>query len=705
MSLGAPNEAPRRLNSNDVHIIEKFKNGEFESYSLAQRALTKVAPRNGVGFVALRQEPRRIVYRDITPSFGLLGAFETQAFVTFLRGRRWGKSVMLDAWVTFMRRRKSESSGATSSTAAAQAQAASDPFEGTWAHDKFPHTTCIGVKLDMSAKNTFFSCVCHIVDGFNEGLRLAGIARRVPLPTVGSTVSRVDAEDAVGVALRELGNVATEHNMPVALAIDEYDYMFTHCLGEHPRVRIPPDEVLNFLGSFYAALKATAFITNAAITGSSRLAVRGLFSGANNFVDISLERDAALVLGYTWREVQALFAPQLELLKVKHQLTDDELKSKVAEWYNGHRWTPAHQGQLFNPFSVNALMEKGEFAAHWAETGGTSLVFKTHLVVQELVAAALNKDAPLSIAFASMKLPAPTPVGQTTWTREQQLALLASTGMLAVHPKDTVCGEPAEVNLCVPNMDARASLVDLLAAAWNPKSVPLETLERYVLAGDLVGLFHDTSISDSVADLTGRLASPSESHGTLVTQEFHVCTAISVVLLHSMKQRTAARFKFIPELRCRKFDVSTPDTLAAPTPLKDQGSGRSWTGDLFFLVPADPNTDGTARMGYMVEVKVLRPADLLSPAQPSKGAAKAATQKQRQKPRKGVLRAALQQVLKYQLIDHDIGVVDLRFAVLLFDQQGRLVDGTNAMTKPEALERLKKEGGFKKPKEKNVNTI
>ena len=65
------------------------------------------------------------------------------------------------------------------------------------------------------------------------------------------------------------------------------------------------------------------------------------------------------MLGHTWDEVQALFlAPQLELLKLKHQLTDDELKSKVAEWYNGHRWTPAHQGQLFfTPFSVNALME------------------------------------------------------------------------------------------------------------------------------------------------------------------------------------------------------------------------------------------------------------------------------------------------------------------------------------------------------------
>ena len=69
MSSGAPDVAPRRLNSKDVHVVEKFKNSEFESYSKAQRALTKVAPRNGVGFVELREEPRRIVYRDITRSF------------------------------------------------------------------------------------------------------------------------------------------------------------------------------------------------------------------------------------------------------------------------------------------------------------------------------------------------------------------------------------------------------------------------------------------------------------------------------------------------------------------------------------------------------------------------------------------------------------------------------------------------------------
>jgi hypothetical protein len=35
-------------------------------------------------------------------------------------------------------------------------------------------------------------------------------------------------------------------------------------------------------------------------------------------------------------------------------------------------------------------------------------------------------------------------------------------------------------------------------------------------------------------------------------------------------------------------------------------------------------------------------------------------------------------------------------------QQGRLVDGTNAMTKQEALDRLDKEGGFN---QKEVDTI
>ena len=260
------------------------------------------------------------------------------------------------------------------------------------------------------------------------------------------------------------------------------------------------------------------------------------------------------MLGYTWDEVQALFAPQLELLKVKHQLTDDELKSKVAQWYNGHRWTPAHQGQLFNPFGVNALMEEGVFAAHWTGTGGTSLVFKTDLVVQELVVAALNKDARISIKFASLKDPGPIPVSQTAWTREQQLALLASTGMLAIHPKDDVCDEPDEVTLCVPNLDARASLADLMAAAWNPKSVPLETLEHYVLAGDMEGLFRDTAMSDSVADLAGRLASASGSpDAELAIQEFHVW--------HHRHNKLLSCFSRL--LLCRRLPVSSSSRRCA----------------------------------------------------------------------------------------------------------------------------------------------
>ena len=328
----------------------------------------------------------------------------------------------------------------------------------------------------------------------------------------------------------------------------------------------------------------------------------------------------------------------------------------------------------------------------------------------------LNKDAPLSIRFASLTDPGPIPVSQTAWTREQQLALLASTGMLAIHPKDDVCDEPAEVTLCVPNHDARASLADLMAAAWNPKSVPLDTLERYVLAGDIEGLFRDTAMSDCVADLAGRLASPSGSHAKLAIQELHVCVAIALVLHQSMTRPTPARFNCIPEVQCLKFDDSVPYTLAAPTPLRQQqGSGRRWAGDLFFLAPADPKTDGTARVAYMVEVKVLRPADLQTPARPSEGAAMAATEKQQQQqqPRQLVLRAAIQEVLKYQLIAHDIGPpVDPRFAVLMmFDQQqGRLVSGTDAMTKQEALDRLANQGGWvqsnrRKCGERNIKRV
>ncbi len=161
VSSGAPDVAPRRLNSKDVHVVEKFKNGwppgdSSSCSSSPGRLFSVTSPARSSSWARSRK---------------------TNSSRSSAAGRRWGKSVMLDAWVTFVRRRKGESGGATSATPAARAKAAVDPFEGTWAHDKFPHTTCIGVKLDMSGNGSFYSVVRHVVHGFNQATR-----RRHPRP-------------------------------------------------------------------------------------------------------------------------------------------------------------------------------------------------------------------------------------------------------------------------------------------------------------------------------------------------------------------------------------------------------------------------------------------------------------------------------------------------------------------------------------------
>ena len=168
-------------------------------------------------------------------------------------------------------------------------------------------------------------------------------------------------------------------------------------------------------------------------------------------------------------------------------------------------------------------------------------------------------------------VPAPIPVGQAAWTREQQLALLASTGLLAVHPKDAVCGEPAEVNLCVPNLDARASLVSLLAAAWNPRNNPPRwrrngNAATCSLAATWWVYGHERQ-RGRPGGATGFPLWIIRRRIILAIQEFHVCTASNFVLLQStVALPTPARFKFIPEVRClKKFDASsTLYTLTAP---------------------------------------------------------------------------------------------------------------------------------------------
>jgi hypothetical protein len=160
---------------------------------------------------------------------------------------------------------------------------------------------------------------------------------------------------------------------PVVILIDEYDTPILENLT-HPKL----DAIKQILRGFYKMIKANEeFIRFTFITGISALTVIvthvGVFSALNNLRDITLNSDYAPVVGYTEKEIRHAFPKQIEQVKTKTGLTDNEFWKKLAYYYNGYSWDG--EQFVYNPLSIlNFLDSGGEFIPYWMQTGSPALI-------------------------------------------------------------------------------------------------------------------------------------------------------------------------------------------------------------------------------------------------------------------------------------------------------------------------------------------
>ena len=64
------------------------------------------------------------------------------------------------------------------------------------------------------------------------------------------------------------------------------------------------------------------------VTGVSKFSKVSIFSDLNNLTDITLDRRYPAICGYTERDLDTVFAPELAGLD----------RERIREWYNGYRW-------------------------------------------------------------------------------------------------------------------------------------------------------------------------------------------------------------------------------------------------------------------------------------------------------------------------------------------------------------------------------
>lgn len=120
---------------------------------------------------------------------------------------------------------------------------------------------------------------------------------------------------------------------PVAVLIDEYDKPILDALEAHETARANRE----YLRGLYSVVKdADADIRFSFFTGVSKFSKGSLFSGLNNLIDITLEPEFSAVCGYTDRDLDTVFGPELAGLD----------RDAIRDRYNGYRWLGE---EVYNP--------------------------------------------------------------------------------------------------------------------------------------------------------------------------------------------------------------------------------------------------------------------------------------------------------------------------------------------------------------------
>lgn len=163
----------------------------------------------------------------------------------------------------------------------------------------------------------------------------------------------------------------------VVVLIDEYDYPLLNNIEN----LVQADACRELLRTFFTAIKkADAHLEFIFITGITKFSRTSIFSGVNNLKDLTLNADAAKLVGYTAQEIAHFFKSYLQTQAAKNEQSLSQLMEGIRFWYNGYQFAeatrqePAEALKVYNPFSVLLFLADGKFLNYWFESGTPALL-------------------------------------------------------------------------------------------------------------------------------------------------------------------------------------------------------------------------------------------------------------------------------------------------------------------------------------------
>ena len=250
----------------------------------------------------------------------------------------------------------------------------------------------------------------------------------------------------------------------VVVLVDEYDKPILDALGTPEVARANR----GFLRGLYSVIKSCdAHIQFTLLTGVSKFSKVSLFSGLNNLMDITLDRRYSGICGYTDRNLDEVFAPELPGLD----------REEVRRWYNGYSWLGKEK--VYNPFNILLLFSQRQFKAHWFETGSPKFLIDTLLrrSIPTLDLEGMVGSEALLSAFDVDEMSVE--------------ALLFQTGYLTIVDEEGRSGR-VRYRLGYPNQEVRQSLNERLLTALLPERARRQAddapLRELLSANDFEGL-------------------------------------------------------------------------------------------------------------------------------------------------------------------------------------------------------------------------
>ena len=283
----------------------------------------------------------------------------------------------------------------------------------------------------------------------------------------------------------------------VVILVDEYDKALVDLLENEQQFEDNRAVLNELYGNFKSLDNYLRFVF---ITGVSRFAKVGIFSGMNNLNDITMDAEFASIVGFTQTELTDNFAPYLQAVQQSFDLPMDQIMKTIKIWYNGFSWDG--QTTLYNPFSILNFLSKKVLGNYWFSTGTPTflmdLIKKQQQLPAEFEGVVVQDLVGSSMRYKTLPL----------------IPLLFQTGYLTIE-KTIKNGMEVAYQLNYPNQEVRHSFITFIVAAFVDKDefyIQADgiKLKNALIAGD-TDKFIDLLIS-FFSDIPSKLHLPAEAY-------------------------------------------------------------------------------------------------------------------------------------------------------------------------------------------------